>query len=261
MGLGTHGGRIHMTDDDRIELSNLSRQFLFRRRHVGHSKSTSAAEAAIEMNPDIKSCLTAMENRVEPKSEDIFTDAFWDQQDFIVNALDNQQARKYVDSKCVTHKKPLFESGTLGTQANSVICLPYKTPSYAEGAVAGEEQGIAKVSGPHGRSARRPAGLRKQLSSVLTSDVLCCCVFSVHPAQLSVARSSLYRGQSASECFRELLVVATPVSHAIGLLSSSSARVFLCACSGLVRSSTTCTSRVPMPSTRCWRIASNICRS
>ena len=38
MGLGTKGGSVHMTDDDRIELSNLSRQFLFRRRHVGHSK-------------------------------------------------------------------------------------------------------------------------------------------------------------------------------------------------------------------------------
>lgn len=146
MGLGTAGGSIHMTDDDRIELSNLSRQFLFRRKHVGHAKSKSAAEAALEMNPDISKCLTAMENRVEPKSEDIFTDAFWDRLDFVVNALDNQQARKYVDGKCVIHKKPLFESGTLGTQANSVICLPFKTPSYAEGAVAGEEQGIAKCT-------------------------------------------------------------------------------------------------------------------
>lgn len=145
-GLGTNGGSIHMTDDDRIELSNLSRQFLFRRRHVGHAKSKSAAEAAVEMNPDIAKCLTAMENRVEPKAEDIFTDEFFDKLDFVVNALDNQQARKYMDGKCVIHKKPLFESGTLGTQANSVICLPFKTPSYTEGAVAGEEQGIAKVS-------------------------------------------------------------------------------------------------------------------
>lgn len=146
MGLGTGGGSIHVTDDDRIELSNLSRQFLFRRKHVGHAKSKSAAEAALIMNPDLAKCLVPMENRVEPKSEDVFTDAFWDKQDFVVNALDNQLARKYVDSKCVTHKKPLFESGTLGTQANSVICLPYKTPSYSEGAVAGEEQGIAKCT-------------------------------------------------------------------------------------------------------------------
>lgn len=144
-GLGLHGN-IHITDDDRIELSNLSRQFLFRRKHVGQAKSISAAGAAKEMNPDIGKALTAMENRVEPKTEDIFNDRFWENLDFVVNALDNQIARKYVDSKCVTHLKPLFESGTLGTQANSVICLPHKTPSYSEGAVAGEDQGIAKCT-------------------------------------------------------------------------------------------------------------------
>jgi len=146
MGLGVNGGSIHMTDDDRIELSNLSRQFLFRRKHVGSAKSKSAAGAALEMNPELTPILNAMENRVEPKSEDIFTDGFWDSLDFVVNALDNMQARKYVDGKCVIHKKPLFESGTLGTQANDAICLPYKTPSYSEGAVAGEEQGIAKCT-------------------------------------------------------------------------------------------------------------------
>ena len=88
------------------------------------------------MNPDLKSALTAMENRVEPKSEDIFTDSFWDGLDFVVTAVGNTQARKYVDSKCVAHKKPLFESGTLGMLASSTICLPFQTPSYAEGAVA-----------------------------------------------------------------------------------------------------------------------------
>jgi len=146
MGLGTKGGSITMTDDDRIELSNLSRQFLFRRKHVGSAKSKSAAATAVHMNPELGPILNAMEKRVEPKTEDVFNDTFWNGLTMVVNALDNQIARKYVDSKCVLHKKPLFESGTLGTQANSVICLPGKTPSYAEGAVAGEEQGIAKCT-------------------------------------------------------------------------------------------------------------------
>jgi hypothetical protein len=37
----------------------------------------------------------------------------------VVNALDNVAARKYVDGKCVLHKRPLLESGTLGTMANT----------------------------------------------------------------------------------------------------------------------------------------------
>lgn len=146
MGLGCGGGELVITDDDRIELSNLSRQFLFRRKHVGKAKSTSAAESVARMNPAITGILKALEARVEPKTEDVFDDQFWDSRDFVVNALDNMIARKYVDAQCVLHHKALFESGTLGTQANSVVCLPFKTPSYSEGAVAGEDQGIARCT-------------------------------------------------------------------------------------------------------------------
>ena len=101
MGLGCEGGEVTVTDDDRIELSNLSRQFLFRRKHVGLAKSISAGEAAIAMNPQLKTALKTLETRVEPKSEHVFDDAFWDGLDIVVNALDNAQARKYVDGKCV----------------------------------------------------------------------------------------------------------------------------------------------------------------
>jgi len=33
--------------------------------------------------------------------------------------VDNITARLYVDAKCVWYEKPLLESGTLGTKANS----------------------------------------------------------------------------------------------------------------------------------------------
>jgi ubiquitin-activating enzyme E1 len=43
-------------------------------------------------------------------------DKFWHGIDFVLNALDNVKARLYVDGQCVFYLKPLFESGTLGTQ-------------------------------------------------------------------------------------------------------------------------------------------------
>ncbi len=69
---------------------------------------------------------------MQPSTESFFTDQFWDQLDFVVNAVDNIKARKYVDSKVVLHQKPLFESGTLGTKCNSQLILPGKTESYAD---------------------------------------------------------------------------------------------------------------------------------
>lgn len=51
-------GLLHQIDMDTIEMSNLNRQFLFRKRHVGMSKSVVAAEAAKHMRPgiDITAC-------------------------------------------------------------------------------------------------------------------------------------------------------------------------------------------------------------
>ena len=45
--------RLSVTDDDVIEKSNLSRQFLFRNHDVGQSKSLSAVRAACRMNPEL----------------------------------------------------------------------------------------------------------------------------------------------------------------------------------------------------------------
>ena len=49
-----------------------------------------------------------------------------------VNALDNVQARMYVDSKVVLYNKPLFESGTLGVMSNVQPIVPHATESYSD---------------------------------------------------------------------------------------------------------------------------------
>ena len=50
--------------------------------------------------------------------------------DVVVNALDNVNARLYVDSRCVYCKKPLLESGTLGTKCNTQMVIPDLTENY-----------------------------------------------------------------------------------------------------------------------------------
>lgn len=131
IGLGTGPeGRIFVTDNDQIEKSNLNRQFLFRPKDVGQMKSGSAAAAVQAMNPDLAGHITSYNDRVGPETESIFTEDFWKGLDGVTNALDNVEARNYVDKRCISFMKPLLESGTLGTKGNTQVILPMLTETY-----------------------------------------------------------------------------------------------------------------------------------
>jgi ubiquitin-activating enzyme E1 len=114
---------------DTVEMSNLSRQFLFRSSDIGQPKAKVAATAASKMNPEV--CFTSFLNKVASDTEHIFHAQLWESHDVIINALDNVEARKYVDSQCLFFKRPLFESGTLGSKCNSQVVIPYLTESYS----------------------------------------------------------------------------------------------------------------------------------
>jgi ubiquitin-activating enzyme E1 len=132
MGLGAGpNGKIWVTDNDQIEKSNLNRQFLFRPADVGKLKSTAAAAAVQAMNPDLKGHIITMQEKVGPETEDIFNENFWEGLDAVTNALDNVEARTYVDRRCVFFRKPLLDSGTLGTKGNTQVILPHLTESYS----------------------------------------------------------------------------------------------------------------------------------
>lgn len=49
----THIGKfLFQIDLDTIDVSNLNRQFLFHKQHVGKSKAKVARESALQFNPD-----------------------------------------------------------------------------------------------------------------------------------------------------------------------------------------------------------------
>ena len=132
IGLGTGPeGCITVTDMDSIEKSNLNRQFLFRPKDVGSMKSDCAAKAVQQMNPELEGKIVSLKDRVGPDTEHIFNEDFWNSLDGVTNALDNVEARTYVDRRCVFFHKPLLESGTLGTKGNTQVVLPRITESYS----------------------------------------------------------------------------------------------------------------------------------
>ena len=83
---------ITIIDLDTIEISNLNRQFLFRKRHVGQSKSQVAREAALKIAPQAK--IRAFHDNV--KSEKFNVD-FFKSFSIVLNGLDNLDARRHVN--------------------------------------------------------------------------------------------------------------------------------------------------------------------
>ena len=119
---------IHITDMDNIEKSNLSRQFLFTDDDIHKSKSLSATNKIKKFNPD---CIVSVyEKKVCTETEDIFNKDFYENIDIILNALDNVEARIYVDKKSIEYKIPLIDSGTMGTKGSVQVILPFLTESY-----------------------------------------------------------------------------------------------------------------------------------
>uniref|UniRef100_A0A672IN69 Ubiquitin-like modifier-activating enzyme 6 n=1 Tax=Salarias fasciatus TaxID=181472 RepID=A0A672IN69_SALFA len=90
--------------------------------------SYSAAEATCEINPDLQ--VEAHLNKVCPATENIYNDSFYSSLNLVVTALDNVEARRYVDSRCVSNQRPLLDSGTMGTKGHTEIIVPNLTESY-----------------------------------------------------------------------------------------------------------------------------------
>jgi len=118
---GKTQGTVYVTDMDQIEKSNLSRQFLFRNTDINCPKSTTAVRAVTMMNQSFHA--VAYESKVAPETETLFNDDFFEQLDMVCTALDNVEARLYIDQKCLFYHKPMLESGTLGAKGHTQVIM------------------------------------------------------------------------------------------------------------------------------------------
>ena len=133
MGISTNNNSvITITDHDKIEKSNLNRQFLFRENDIGKFKSECAINSVKLMNPNMN-CI-AMTEFVNDKTEKIFDKEFFKNQNAVIMAVDNFEARNYISQKCEEYNIPYFNCGTEGPYANVEAFIPGKTikASYPE---------------------------------------------------------------------------------------------------------------------------------
>ena len=116
---------IEVIDLDTIDVSNLNRQFLFQKQHVGKSKAHVARESAIEFNPEAK--IRAYHDSITSSDYDV---NFFQKFAVVLNALDNRVARNHVNRMCLAAGVPLVESGTAGYLGQVTVIQKGKTECY-----------------------------------------------------------------------------------------------------------------------------------
>lgn len=117
--------RITILDLDTIELSNLNRQFLFHKEHVGRSKAEVAKESALKFNPKVE--IEAFCDNITSSTYGI---SFFKQFNVVLNALDNKEARNHVNRMCLIADVPLVESGTAGYNGQVELIKSQTTQCY-----------------------------------------------------------------------------------------------------------------------------------
>lgn len=120
-------GEIHIVDLDTITLSNLNRQFLFRLKDIDELKSLTVAQAVQSFNY-FGAKLIPHHGNVMNQTQ--FPIEWWGQFDYIYNALDNLEARRYVNKMALFLRKPLMESGTTGFEGQIQPIYPYVTECF-----------------------------------------------------------------------------------------------------------------------------------
>ena len=115
-------------DDDNIEISNLNRQFLFHEENKGKSKALIASKSAKEINPDCN--FEYLAKRISPENKYIFNKAYFNNVDFILDAIDSSQGNYYLSRQCELYEKILIKGATGGPCGKVQTFIPKKTGSY-----------------------------------------------------------------------------------------------------------------------------------
>ena len=120
-------GRLTLADSDKVDLTNLQRQILYRSASVGAVKVEAARSALLDVNPDV--VVVPLHKRLEAKDlENLVGDA-----DVVLDCTDNFATRKVINRACVRQGKPLVSGAAIRFDAQlAVFDLRKKdAPCYA----------------------------------------------------------------------------------------------------------------------------------
>ncbi len=117
-------GEIGIIDDDRIDVTNLQRQVIYKTSSIGKSKVLEAEKMALALNPSIK--INAIAEKLDVKN----AISLFEHYDIMVDATDNLHSKYLInDASCVTNKP--FVYGSIYRFEGQVSVFNYENgPTY-----------------------------------------------------------------------------------------------------------------------------------
>jgi len=100
-------GRLTIADADRVDLTNLQRQILYRTDSVGHVKVDEARKTLAAMNPEVE--IVPLAQRVAAgEAERLVASA-----DVVLDCSDNFATRHLLNRACVKYSRPLISGAAI----------------------------------------------------------------------------------------------------------------------------------------------------
>lgn len=117
-------GKIGIVDKDKVDISNLQRQILHFTRDLGRSKTESAAEKLIDLNPHVK--VSPIQTELTPKNIKKILEGY----DFVIDGSDNFPTKYMVNDACVAEGIPFSIAGILQYEGQMMTVVPGSSPCY-----------------------------------------------------------------------------------------------------------------------------------
>ena len=119
--------RLTLVDADKVDLTNLQRQILYRTGSVGAQKVLAAKSALRALNPEVE--IVPIDARVKAAELDELTA----KADIVLDCTDNFATRHAINRACVEHRKPLVSGAAIRFDAQLMVfdLRQNEAPCYA----------------------------------------------------------------------------------------------------------------------------------